>query len=268
MDRAIKAIKQHKQYFGTGSNLNFKDYVQSPKEDGYRGYHLIGRFKGPQSTNRLIEIQFRTVSQHYWATAVEIVDIFTKQALKSNSGDKDWAKFFAEISKLIAVIEGIDNRGNISDRERQNSYVNEIQSNTEYLYAHTNVVKLAKKLDVITKYEGFAGTIQALEDFEDKGGYVLLTIDTIKGQLSINPFNDKETQTAQKTYSELELSSRNEPHITVALVSFDALGGIKKAYPNYVADATEFLVNLKLITSVTVFGSIAKTAIAYLLQHR
>src|SRR6185437_184594 len=66
---------------------NRKDYISSPKPDGYRSYHLIYQYSGIGPTecyNGLhIEVQLRTQLQHAWATAVEIVGTITKQALKS-----------------------------------------------------------------------------------------------------------------------------------------------------------------------------------------
>ncbi|MBU6438396.1 MAG: hypothetical protein KGQ77_12790, partial [Betaproteobacteria bacterium] len=68
--------------------------------------------------NQKIEVQLRTRLQHAWATAVEIVDAFTGQALKSglklNSGDPKWRRFFALMSSVIAIREK-----NLSFREPQ-----------------------------------------------------------------------------------------------------------------------------------------------------
>jgi ppGpp synthetase/RelA/SpoT-type nucleotidyltranferase len=71
-----------------------KDYIQNPKPDGYRSIHLIFRYVGTAPNNawdRLrVEMQLRSQHQHAWATALEAVDIFTKQALKANQGDVNW----------------------------------------------------------------------------------------------------------------------------------------------------------------------------------
>jgi ppGpp synthetase/RelA/SpoT-type nucleotidyltranferase len=77
-----------------------KDYIVSPKPDGYRGIHLIYQYKALERQNKAydklrIEIQIRTNLQHIWATAVEAVGIFTREALKSNVGNKDWLRLFA-----------------------------------------------------------------------------------------------------------------------------------------------------------------------------
>jgi len=67
-------------------DFRIKDYIKTPKEDGYRGIHLIGKIPSIQNESFFIEIQLRTRAQHAWATSVEIVDLFTNQTLKSNQG--------------------------------------------------------------------------------------------------------------------------------------------------------------------------------------
>ena len=47
----------------------------------------------------------RSQLQHAWATAVETVDTFTRQALKSNIGDERWKRFFALMGSVIALRE-------------------------------------------------------------------------------------------------------------------------------------------------------------------
>lgn len=46
------------------------DYIQNPKESGYRSYHMVYQFQSDKketyNKNMLIEIQFRTKLQHIW----------------------------------------------------------------------------------------------------------------------------------------------------------------------------------------------------------
>ena len=83
------------------------DYITAPKPDGYRSFHLIYKYHGklPQYDDLKLEIQIRSELQHAWATAVETVGIFTRQALKSSEGDEDWLRFFALASSVIAERE-------------------------------------------------------------------------------------------------------------------------------------------------------------------
>lgn len=80
--KVVKAIKRRKIFRGEELSIRSKDYVLSPKPDGYRGYHLVSKILLIDDRYRSIEIQVRTRIQHYWATAVEIIDLFTGQSLK------------------------------------------------------------------------------------------------------------------------------------------------------------------------------------------
>ena len=87
------------------------DYIQSPKTSGYRSIHLVYKFhsdtrsKAAYNNNMRIELQFRTHLQHIWATAVEMMGIFTKSKLKASIGDEDILRFFVLVSSLFAKLE-------------------------------------------------------------------------------------------------------------------------------------------------------------------
>ena len=87
------------------------DYIEQPKSSGYRSLHQVYQFRSDTESkesynrNMLIEIQFRTHLQHVWATAVETIGLFTKQALKAGQGDADIQRFFVLISSLFAIRE-------------------------------------------------------------------------------------------------------------------------------------------------------------------
>jgi hypothetical protein len=79
--------------------VNEKDYIESPKNTGYRGIHLIYKYKNNRKKAKeynglLLELQIRTRLQHAWATAVETMGTFLGQPLKSMDGDKKWFDFF------------------------------------------------------------------------------------------------------------------------------------------------------------------------------
>ena len=95
-----------------GEPVRMYDYIAKPKPDGYRGIHLVRKYHSgsakslPKAFDGLrIEIQIRSKLQHAWATAVEAVDYFTGQALKSNIGEESWKRFFALASCAFAGIE-------------------------------------------------------------------------------------------------------------------------------------------------------------------
>ena len=95
------------------------DYIANPKESGYRSYHMVYQFhsesKDTYNKNMFIEIQFRTKLQHMWATAVEMMGIYTKSNLKSSQGDYDILRFFTLVSSLFAIQEKMPICPNTSD---------------------------------------------------------------------------------------------------------------------------------------------------------
>jgi len=63
--------------------INKYDYLKHPKPSGYRGIHDIYEYnqksiKGKPYTGLLLELQYRTLPEHAWATAVELVSRITE----------------------------------------------------------------------------------------------------------------------------------------------------------------------------------------------
>lgn len=83
------------------------NYLTSPKDSGYRGIHDIYRYQagtanGAKWNGLLIEIQYRTIVQHAWATAVELSDALTANRTKFSQGSADNERFFKICSELLA----------------------------------------------------------------------------------------------------------------------------------------------------------------------
>lgn len=72
------------------------DYIENPKDSGYRSLHLY--IKDPIS-NRKVEIQLRTIEQHNWATLVEIIDLVFNKKIKEGQISKDLQRFLFLFSK-------------------------------------------------------------------------------------------------------------------------------------------------------------------------
>ena len=79
----------------------------------------------------LVEIQFRSHLQHVWATALETMGLFTKQALKAGQGAEYVKRFFVLVSSLFAMRENCPIiPGTLED---ENELVSEIeQINDQY----------------------------------------------------------------------------------------------------------------------------------------
>lgn len=251
LKKVVRELRKKPEFKTSEGKIRFKDYIGNPKEDGYRGYHLIGQFKDKHGNKKDIEVQVRTKLQHDWATALEIVDLFTGQALKSNQGDDDWKKFFSCVSEQFAVMEDIPLFDKLEDQEKFKKYrkiINESQYHTGSCFATTIC---AQKLKVIDKFDAFTHSLKIVDgklEKETEDGYVLVIVDTAKKTVQTHFFNHKKNKEAEKEYIEAEKgSAAGKGNIVVALVSSTAVGGIKEAYPNYFADSTEFLSYLNFI---------------------
>ena len=104
-------------------NAGEYDYIKKPKSTGYRSLHVVYKYHSDHvdtyNRNMLIEIQFRTHIQHLWATAVETMGLFTKEAIKSGQGSEDVQRFFVLTSALLAKREGLPIPPNVIDDEKE-----------------------------------------------------------------------------------------------------------------------------------------------------
>lgn len=231
------------------------NYIEVPKKSGYRSVHLIGKFDNGYGRKRTIELQVRTYIQHSWATAVEIVDLFTKESIKSNTGSKDWTEFFSLVSKQFEVLEKNPYLHSKNEKLLIEHFKKEVNnSNCKILNtAVFGVFALSKKLDIDAKFCSYRDSVKVMAEALNKNihGFFLISMefgltDTI---IKISHFQDSELNKANEEYLKLEeFSLANENHIC-ALVSTMSIGGIEKAYPNYFADSTKFIEYLELFNS-------------------
>lgn len=84
------------------------DYIESPKENGYRSLHLSLRYKEPGSgyDGLLLELQIRTEAEHAWASSVEVNGITSGDHIKYDMGTPEWSRFFELGAELVARSEG------------------------------------------------------------------------------------------------------------------------------------------------------------------
>lgn len=213
------------------------DYIQNPKESGYRSYHMVYQFQSDKietyNKNMLIEIQFRTKLQHIWATAVEMMGIYTKTNLKSSIGNKDILRFFTLISSLFAIKENMPVCPNTS--EWADELIREI-------------MEIDKNSNIIMKLKAINQAVQITEynkNFNLKNGYYLLTLNYEEPSLNIEVFKPSEFELAANIYAKIEVELQNK--IDTVLVSVKSFDNLKAAYPNYFVDISDFLNILKNI---------------------
>lgn len=200
--------------------VKINDYVTYPKEDGYRGYHIVFEYhKGKEELKSYkIEFQIRDLKQHYWATAVEIFSLISKHNLKSGEGEEEHKSFFYLCSKLI------------------HNEANKKELNT--------LKKLNQKHKILSLLSGINLAFHHI-DTKQKDLYYLIALNFNKKQLSSYIFHKNELDMASFLYEKLE----KDESINAVLIDIDSIKNLKKAYPNYFGNAKEFikLIQNKLI---------------------
>ena len=99
--RNLDEVHRLQSRYGDDSvTVRIKDYIETPKPDGYRAVHVIVRYHG-----RLIEVQLRTVVQHEWAYTVESVTSRLGVDVKSGAGPQQVRDWFAAVSEAMALEE-------------------------------------------------------------------------------------------------------------------------------------------------------------------
>jgi hypothetical protein len=241
MSNISLVYKLYKEFYVKGDLkhkiVNEKNYILNPKKDGYRSIHLVYRYKSDKDGKKdynglLIEIQIRSKLQHLWATAVETVDFFTRQAIKSNEGEKKWCEFFRLVSCVFAKME---NTSLVEDIDNLNSQIKKIE----------------KELQVRTKMKQWTNSIRLFENVKNKPNidFFLLELDTIQENLIISTYSKREEKKAILDYAKAEKKNFGKKEYDVVLVGADTFEDLEKAYPNYFVDTREFLKILDKIIS-------------------
>jgi hypothetical protein len=210
------------------------DYIKKPKDDGYRGVHLIFRFQSPSPKRQMfngqrIEIQIRSKLQHAWATAVETAQVFTGQALKAKVKDasEDWLRFFALTSSAFAAREKTasvpgtpEDRGNL---------VKELRD-------------IVEREPIMQSLSEWNNTIHHIEDAAIRNAHAfLLVLDPTKHILRVASFTKEAALIAQQAYDKAEKDNEGDPNIQVVLVAVEELDALRRAYPNYYVDTRDFI---------------------------
>lgn len=206
-----------------------KDYINYPKDSGYRSVHMIFKCKNGFS----IELQIRTIIQHAWATAVETMGTFLDNSLKSSEGPEEWLNFFSLASSAFAILESTPRtpEHNIFSAEE----------------VFEMLLKKEQELDVLSKLAGFRVVARHIQDDKKKGHYHLITLNLDTRYARIQSFAKKNVDKANLEYSKKEELVNNGENMQVVLVTSESIVALKKAYPSYFLDANLFA---KQISSV------------------
>lgn len=197
------------------------DYIKKPKTTGYRGIHDVYSYdvkskNGELYKGLLVEIQYRTLVQHAWATAVEVIGFITENQPKFQQGDKRYEHCMALASEILARFYE-DNRGPYPDVEDE-----------ELL---RNFTDIDDELHLIRTFTGL-NSAQS-ETTKNRNTILIFKKD---GELETLSYKD-----ATEALKELFRLEKESPSLDVVLVKADTSEEIRMAFRNYFSDAKDFV---------------------------
>jgi len=210
--------------------VSVDDYIERPKDSGYRSLHLIYRYKNTaaEAYNGLsLELQFRTRLQHAWATAVETIGSFLNQALKSSEGPAEWLDYFKVVSSAFALMEKCP--------------VGALHKDLGAAEIYKLCIDLGAKLDVKRKLNAFAVAANAISSSGAGGNYHLIVLDAVERTVSVASFGKLRLEDANAAYAEAERKAAEHPDMQTVLVATSSIDALRKAFPNYFLDTKQFL---------------------------
>jgi len=204
------------------------DYINNPKSTGYRGIHDVYTYKvlsaGGQPYNDLkIEVQFRTQSQHAWATAVEVADLITSNRIKFSEASEYYLEYFQLASEIIA-----------RSSEKSKSCLPLI-SDKELV---RNFSLADKRLGLMQTLDNLRSTTQRNVKFKKNSLLIFRFGDgAVDSELEILTFDN--VNRAIETYDELE--KKYGTSADIVLVRGESEENIRSAFRNYFSDARAFV---------------------------
>lgn len=208
--------------------LTEDDYIENPKESGYRGIHMVYSYNSDRSNtyNGLkIEIQLRSQLQHAWATSVEVVGTLVDQSLKSSLGDPGWLRFFQLMSSELARKEGEPLVPGTP------ASLNE---------AREELLELVSEYDPVQRLEAYSDALNYVDNSEGNDHFYILNLKPKDNKLVVSAFRKNQSEIASQRYLEIEQSIDPTSEEEAVLVSVDSISSLKRAYPNYFLDTKSF----------------------------
>ncbi len=221
--------------------VTFTDYIEHPKSSGYRGIHLVYRYKNnqaPKYNGLLIELQFRTKLQHAWATAVETMGTFLNHALKSSEGPEPWLEFFSLTGSAFAHLEKTNPVPGYEHLSSQETF--------------QKVVSQSQTLKIKERLTAFSVAAKEITIESRQGSYHLVVLDPQKMTVKIKSYSASNLGIAGQEYTDIEKKITEGLPVQAVLVSAGNIRNLRKAYPNYFLDTHNFITQLKKIEKKSV----------------
>lgn len=94
----VRRVQARLEHHGRVERVS--DYIDKPRDSGYRGVHVIVRYH-----DRRIEVQLRTHVMHAWAVTVEALSGMIEKDVKSGRGPVEVQQLMSAISRAMALEE-------------------------------------------------------------------------------------------------------------------------------------------------------------------
>jgi hypothetical protein len=168
----------------------------------------------------LVEIQYRTLVQHTWATAVEVIGYVTESQPKFEQGDTRYHEAMEYASEMLAR----------HFEARRGPHPN---------LADVEIVKRFKEFDSELKLLQTLNNLSSVDtEITTKKNIILLI--TSEGKLEVRSYRD--ATTAIQMLFDLE---EQRPTSDVVLVRAETSDEVRLAFKNYFSDATDFVAMMK-----------------------
>jgi ppGpp synthetase/RelA/SpoT-type nucleotidyltranferase len=212
-----KAHFKHKRR----NEIDKYDYIKNPKTTGYRGIHDVYVYDvnsaaGKKFKGLFVEIQYRTVVQHAWATAVEVIGFITESQPKFQQGDSRYEKAMVLASEILA-------------RTFENSLGPLPGVDSE------DIVERFLDLDKELGLMKLLGGLNAADSAVSANRNVILVFSEQSG-LEIKTY--REATEALRALFELEQKNTGND---LVLVRADTSDDVRIAFKNYFSDARDFI---------------------------
>lgn len=216
-DKFLEARFKHK----CRNELEKYDYIKHPKPTGYRGVHDVYEYDvnsdvGKALTGLYVEIQYRTLVQHAWATAVEVIGFITESQPKFQAGDKRFERAMALASEILARTQeaSMGPFPDLPDRDVVASFL-----------------AADKELGLLEMLRGLNAADKAVS--ANRNAILIFSGDKA---LEVRTFRD--APDALRALFDLE---RQFPDQDIVLVRADTSDDVRLAFKNYFSDARDFI---------------------------
>lgn len=197
------------------------DYLKKPKKTGYRGVHDVYEYDvksevGRSLTGLFVEIQYRTLVQHAWATAVEVIGFITENQPKFQKGDNRYEQAMALASEILA-------------RAWENSIGPFPEMNDHDLVR--DFLQLDNELNLMNMLRGLNAASKSVS-----GNRNAILIFSSTSELDVKTYRD--ATDALRALFDLE---KEMPGRDIVLVRGDTDEDVRLAFKNYFSDARDFI---------------------------